>query len=171
MKKWLIGGAIALGALGLVLGGAVYAASTSRAAREVGTAAFRRMGERMRATRPMQDGRMRLAGELHDYVFESLAEALNLSAEDLETRLAGGEALTEIAEAQGVPQDGQQAVLEAAWSSALQAAVEDGVLTQEQADAVKDHPGAARMFGAAWARRGWSDPWPQGPMGPGPLGQ
>jgi len=63
-----------------------------------------------------------------------LTEALGMSAEDLHAALADGQTLPEIAEAQGVDWADVEATLLSAAEEKLAQAVEDGKLTQEQAD-------------------------------------
>ncbi len=71
-------------------------------------------------------------------VFDGAAGALGLTPEELFTELHGGTSLAEIAEAQGVKLETvQQAITAArddARQAAIQQAVEDGKLTQAQAD-------------------------------------
>jgi len=172
MRKWLIGAGIAVAAIGLVLGGAAFAASQAAATvgRETGTSEYRAfMGGRMAGLQQGGMGRLRFGGELHDYVFEALAGSLSLTVEELEAGLADGQVLSEIAVEQGVTEEALPALLEEARSMALAAAVEDRVLTQEQADWMMDHPAALRML--AGMRRGWGDQRFRGPMGWGSFGR
>ena len=71
-------------------------------------------------------------------VFDAAAEALGLSPEGLFSELHGGKTLDEVAEEKGVDleavRDAVQAVRSEAAKEAIQQAVEDGRLTQEQAD-------------------------------------
>lgn len=71
-------------------------------------------------------------------VFDTVAEALQLTPEELFGKLHGGETLADIAEGQGVAlEDVQEAVRAArdvAMQEAIEQAVQDGRLTQEQAD-------------------------------------
>lgn len=150
--KWLIGAGIAVAAIGLVVGGAAFAASSTAApelAREA--AAY--------ALMPMMLGRMGgladdgeapigFRGRLHEYMVEQVAAALNLSVDDLQAKLADGQTLAAVAEGQGVAQEDLADLLKEAWTKALTAAVADGVLTQEQADWMADHPMVLRAAGA-----------------------
>jgi hypothetical protein len=174
MKKWVIGAGIAVVAIGLVLGGAAYAAASAagvKAAREAATSAYRFMGSRMGLAQERAGGRMGFGGQLHEYMFQAVAGSLGLSVADLEASLAEGETLAEVAEAQGVAQDDFDGLLKLAWSNALEAAVEDGTLTQGQADWMQEHPALVRMF-AAGRMRGFSgSDWPRGAMGRGLPGQ
>lgn len=80
-------------------------------------------------------GGPRLAG-LKEAMLNAAAGALNLSADELVTRLRNGETLAAIAQAQGT---NEQAVIDAALAAAktwLDQAVANGTLTQAQADAI-----------------------------------
>lgn len=65
---------------------------------------------------------------------DAAAEALGLTTDELFDALRDGDSLTDIAEAQGVEVDTLVASLVAAAEERITAAVEDGRLTQEQAD-------------------------------------
>ena len=69
---------------------------------------------------------------------DALAEKLGLSLDELQEKLSAGETLSEIAEAQGVDLEEVQEALSAekleAQKANIQQAVEDGKMTQEQAD-------------------------------------
>lgn len=71
-------------------------------------------------------------------VFDAAAEALGLTPEELFTELHAGKSLEEIAEEQGVDieavQDAMNASRTEARRQAIEQAVEDGRITQEQAD-------------------------------------
>jgi len=67
-------------------------------------------------------------------MFDTMAEALGLTPEGLFAELHAGKSLAEVAEAQGVDMDTLQDAMQAARVEAMQQAVEDGTLTQEQAD-------------------------------------
>ena len=171
MKKWLIGAGVAVVAIGLVAGGAALAASRSAGTAARGAAANSQvpfMGGRMGAFQASGMGGPGLGGQLHDYVFQAVAESLSLSVDELEAKLSGGQDLSAISQDQGVAEDELPALLEAARTSALAAAVEGGVLTQEQADWMSQHPGLLRM--AAGARMRGAH-WSRGPMGRYSFGQ
>ena len=78
-------------------------------------------------------------GGMHTLVWESLAEALGLTTDELNAELSSGKTLAQIAEEQGVSQEQLAASLETAVQAGLEQAVADGVLTQEQADAMLAH--------------------------------
>ncbi len=71
-------------------------------------------------------------------LFDAAAEALGLSPEELFSELHAGKTLAEVAEARGVEMEAVQEAIEAARADAMreaiQQAVEDGKISQEQAD-------------------------------------
>lgn len=71
-------------------------------------------------------------------MFDAAAEALGLTPEGLFSELHAGQSLSEVAEAQGVDTETLQEAMKAARVEAIQRAVEDGTLTQEQADRMLD---------------------------------
>lgn len=73
-------------------------------------------------------------GPMHTYMVEAVAEKLGLKAEDVQSRLAAGETLWQIASSTGLSDDLVRTALQEAHDVALQKAVEAGVLTQAQAD-------------------------------------
>ncbi len=95
-------------------------------------------------------------------MLDAAAGALNLSADDLVTRLRNGETLAAIAQAQGTT---EQAVIDAALAAArtqLDQAVANGTLTQAQADAIYSElqsRGAdiLTLRGRGHGPRGWRD--------------
>jgi len=100
-----------------------------------------------------------LSGTLHDYMIAAYADALNLSVDVIDTRLAAGETLSEIAISTGLSIDEFQALAADARTSAIAAALADGVITQAQADWLTARIGGARGrdmmgMGAAGFARG-----------------
>ena len=91
------------------------------------------------------------AGLLHEQVVASLAEAFGMTPETLQARLDGGETLWQVAETLGWTGEQLQTAMVEARSAALQRAVADGLLTQEQAD---------------WMGQRMNQGWPEG-YGPG----
>jgi uncharacterized membrane protein len=77
-------------------------------------------------------------------MFDTAAEALELTPEELFAELHAGKGLDEIAEAKGVDvqtvYDAMSAARGEAMQQALQQAVEDGRITQEQADQMIERP-------------------------------
>jgi len=88
-------------------------------------------------------------GILHDALIAAYAGKRAISVDDLNARLAEGETLAEIAFAQGLSVDEFVALKAEARSQAIDQAITDGTLTQEQADWMKQ-----RSAGAAAGGRG-----------------
>ncbi len=86
---------------------------------------------------------------LHEYMTNALADAFGLTPEELQTMQDNGTTLWDYAAEQGMTIADFQAKMEAARSTALEQAVADGVITQEQADWMSSHgPGhEGRGFG------------------------
>jgi hypothetical protein len=100
-------------------------------------------------------------------MFDTAAEALGLTPEELFAELHAGKTLDEIAEAQGVEMEAVQDALKAArgeaMRQAIEQAVEDGKMSQEQADWMLEglEQGFAPMgrgFGRGRGRGGCSCP-------------
>ncbi len=97
-------------------------------------------------------------------MFDTVADALGLTPEELFAQLHAGETLEEIAEAQGVEleevYDAIDAARAEAMREAIQQAVEDGRTTQEQADWLLEgleqgfFPMMGRSFGSDHGMRG-----------------
>lgn len=80
-----------------------------------------------------------LEDPLHDTMLDAMAEVLGIPAADLEARLANGETFYQIALDQGIAAGDIPALMQTARSQAISAALEDGVITQEQADWMQAH--------------------------------
>jgi hypothetical protein len=78
-------------------------------------------------------------GVMHDYMITAFAASVDLTSEQVETRLADGETLKEIAIAQGITEDQLPDLITQVRQAALDQAVADGVLTQAQADLMLEH--------------------------------
>jgi uncharacterized protein (DUF433 family) len=78
-------------------------------------------------------------GPMHTYMVDAIAEKLGLTSEDVQSRLAAGETMWQIASSTGLSDDQVRTALEEAHDSALDKAVEAGLLTQEQADWMDQH--------------------------------
>jgi hypothetical protein len=76
-------------------------------------------------------------GLLHDGMIAAYAEALNISVDDLNARLANGETMAQIASSAGLTADQFLSLMNDARSQAIDQAVSDGTLTQTQADWMK----------------------------------
>ncbi|UCD98760.1 MAG: hypothetical protein JSV42_17725 [Chloroflexota bacterium] len=73
-------------------------------------------------------------GPYHDLMIEAFAEALGLSPEEVQNRHNSGEMMWQIAQSEGFSSAEFNALMLKARSEMLSKAVEDGLLTQEQAD-------------------------------------
>jgi hypothetical protein len=73
-------------------------------------------------------------GPMHTYVVEAFAAELDLSVEEVNTRLLNGETMYQIALAEGIAEDQVAALLTKVHTAAFDEAVAAGALTQEQAD-------------------------------------
>jgi uncharacterized protein YidB (DUF937 family) len=87
----------------------------------------------------------------HDEMEQAVADALNITIEDLETARAEGQRLFEIAEEQGLDPEQVQEALETAREEIVDQAVADGVLTEEQAERMS---GFGPGFGGPGGRGG-----------------
>ena len=114
-------------------------------------------------------------GPMHTYMVEAMAKQLNLTVEDLQTRIQNGETPYEIAKAQGLTDEQIQEVMSKVHDEALAAAVAAGVLTQEQADWMDQHMeqmwqnggfGAGPCHGGTGAGRGPAGRWNNQPSQP-----
>jgi hypothetical protein len=116
---------------------------------------------------------MQGGGLLHAYMVAAFAEKLDLGVEDVNARILAGETMYDIAIAEGVHPEQLPALMTEVRSSALNAAVKDGVITQEQADWMSSHgfgrggrgPGNCPMQNGQGARFD-----PQSGFGPGMMG-
>ncbi|MCU0488636.1 MAG: hypothetical protein MUE67_06770 [Anaerolineales bacterium] len=95
-------------------------------ARQAGKASFRQG----RITGQLQA----MAGPLHEYKVQAMAEALGLTVDQVEERLAAGETMWQIAQAQGITLEAFQTKMVEAAKNAINLALADGKITQAQAD-------------------------------------
>ena len=79
------------------------------------------------------------SGALHTPMWTGLAEAIGLTPDALNTQLAGGQTLTQIAEAHGVTPAELTAALETSVKAGLDQAVAEETYTQAQADQMLSH--------------------------------
>ncbi len=92
-------------------------------------------------------------GFMHDYMLSAFADAIGLTQQQVQERLANGETMVEIATAQGTTQDALPALITQVRTAALDQAVADGVITRAQADIMLQHmdeymgPGFGPGFG------------------------
>ena len=73
-------------------------------------------------------------GPMHEYMEEAMAKALGISQADLETALASGKTMWQVAEEKGLTLEQFQKVMLDARQEAFKQMVADGVITQVQAD-------------------------------------
>lgn len=104
-------------------------------------------GRGMRGNTAMGDG------ILHDAMVAVYAQELGVSVEDLNARLNNGETISQIAAEKGLTAEQFSALMTDARSQAIDQAVAEGTLTQEQADWLKTR-GAQMNSGTAGIRGG-----------------
>lgn len=73
-------------------------------------------------------------GPVHEYMVAAIAEALGMTIEDLQAELESGKTMWDVAKEQGLTSEQFGELMVDARTSALNQAVEDGVVTREQAD-------------------------------------
>ncbi len=78
-------------------------------------------------------------GILHDAMVVYFAEKLNLPVDGINSRLANGETMAQIAYSTGLTVDQFRTLMVDARNQAIDQAVKDGTLTQTQADWMKQH--------------------------------
>lgn len=96
-------------------------------------------------------------GVLHDYMVAAFAEKLGVSVDVLNERLANGEHVVDIALEQGLTIDEFRSLMLDARTQAVEQALAEGVITQEQADWMKSHGGGmagGRVGGMRGGMRG-----------------
>ena len=143
MKKILLIGSLVV--VGILIFGAVGIASAQ-------TLLPRLMGSRMAAdftsrsgmmssqsTGMMAGGRGGMMGQagsglLHDYMIAGFAEAFGLDVADLQARIDGGETMYDVAVSLGYTQEQFTELMVTVRTDAINQALADGVITQEQAD-------------------------------------
>jgi hypothetical protein len=74
------------------------------------------------------------SGLLHDYMIAGFAEAFGMSVEDLQARIDAGETMFDVATSLGMTQEQFTELMVTVRSDAINQALADGVITQEQAD-------------------------------------
>ena len=102
-------------------------------------------------------------GYLHTYMVAAFAEQLGLTVEEVNARLAAGETMYDIAIASGVAREDFAALMIEVRTQALSAAVEAGVMTQEQAEWMH-----SRGFGRGGYGSGGCPMQSDGTTGPNP---
>ena len=151
MKKTILIVALVVLALGVLGVGAAFA--------QDGTPPFSGHGLMM------QNGG---TGVLHTFMTIEFAKQLDLNVNDVNTRLAAGETMYDIAISAGITAEEFPSVMTEVRSNALDAAVKANVITQAQADWMK-----SRGFGQGGMGYGnctGTGPQGQGGRGPGMMG-
>lgn len=99
---------------------------------------------------PMYGHGLGFLGEYRDIMHEALAEALDLSVEELVAAREDGTTLFELAEQQGVEMETLWSVMDDARAEMIDQALADGVITEEQADWMSERggPGPGHHFGS-----------------------
>lgn len=165
MKKliWITAGILAIAVLALSLSSPVLAADPAQGGPWNGGQGGRGRG----FVDQDQDGicdisgnapremNINLDGALKDYLHEPLADALGISPEELTLRRESGETLADIAADLGFDLAEIREIFSEVRSEALDSAVDDGILTQEEADWLSSRgrgnpagaPGAGRFNG------------------------
>jgi hypothetical protein len=153
MKKLVISIAVlAVVAAALATAGFVYAQSTNPQGPTPGT------GYGMMGGRGMRGGMMGgygstnvdQAGPMHDDMVAAFAAKLGLTVDEINTRLAKGETMYQIAASKGLSSDEIRSLMLDARNQALDQAVKDSTLTQAQADWMKQH--SAGMMSGGYGR-------------------
>ncbi|MFZ6028572.1 MAG: hypothetical protein ACOYYS_12720 [Chloroflexota bacterium] len=109
------------------------------------------LAERRLAGRPTHAGGA--DSPLRDYMQAALADAFGLTVDELDALEADGKTLKDVAIEQDLSVADYKAKKEAARQAALEQAVADGAITQEQADAMQNHTGMG-CGGKGGGRRG-----------------
>jgi len=148
MKKFLAV-AFAVIAITLVVGsGSVFAQSTNPPTAD-DTPSYFGMGRQ--GGRGMMGGGLYIQngteGPMHDAMIEVFSDQLGLSVDEINTALAEGKTLGEIALEQGLTVEEFQAIMLEARDTTLENAVAEGLITEEQADWMSER--GSRMMGGA----------------------
>lgn len=88
-------------------------------------------------------------GFMHDDMLAALADGLGMTTEELQARLDDGDTLPQIAEDQGLTQDELVTLIDQARETALDNAVANGTLTEEQAQRMEERMDQ-RRGGMCW---------------------
>ncbi|MEN6410901.1 MAG: hypothetical protein ABFD44_14455 [Anaerolineaceae bacterium] len=166
MKKFLIALAV-VGVVVAALGtaGVVYAQTQTPPQTQDGTWGYGMMGGRgmmggwntgNTAPRGPMVGADGTTGWLHDEMVAAFAEKLGMTVEEVEQKLAEGVSMAALAQEKGMTQDEFITLMKDVRSAALAAAVENGDLTQEQADRLSQRMGGANGARGRGAGAGWS---------------
>jgi len=110
-------------------------------------------------------------GPVHTYMVEVFAEQVGLTVDEVNDRLANGDSMWDIAQDQGFTGEEVQDLMVKVHNEALEKAVAGGVLTQEQAEWMKQHmsqrlengfgPGSCHGGGGMMGGGSWRQPAPE----------
>jgi hypothetical protein len=149
MKKWLLIGGIAfVVVLGVALvSGAFFAGQWVARAQAPTETPF---GFGHRGGGWMMGGDSEIHDAMQTAMHTAVAEKLGLTVEELDAQIAEGKTAWQIAQEKGLTDEEITTLMSDARTTALTQLVSDGVLTQEQADAMAQH-GIGRMGGRGGA--------------------
>jgi hypothetical protein len=102
-------------------------------------------------------------GDLHEYMIESMAEALGLTEDELEAHLESGERMYEVAISLGLSQEEFFEAMTEARDAAMEQAYTDGVLSEEQYEFFLNRGQGTGQFGGGMGHHGGG----RGPRGGG----
>jgi len=148
MKK-IVKSIVILAVLAVAVGsaGAVFAQTSSNNAAPSADARAGRGGFGRGGGLMDQDMRLSLDGVLHDALVAAYAEALGLPVDEIEARLEDGETMADIATSTGLTVEEFKTLMDEILQQVVDQAVEDGLLTEEQAEWFLAR--GSRMFGGA----------------------
>jgi hypothetical protein len=148
MKKIMIGmvvGFVLVAVLGIA--GYVYAQTvTPPAPQGRGSGYGMWFGRGMRAAAGADQKFEPGSGFMHDEMVAAFAEKLGMSVQDLDDRLDKGETMAQVASSKGLSADQFTTLMTEARTEALDQAVKNGKITQDQADWMKQR-GPGQMGG------------------------
>jgi hypothetical protein len=130
-KIWIIVGVLGVAALALGAAGLAYAQSETPPPFMNPGYGPGMMGGRVRHGGGLANGEESL---YHESMLESFAEALGIAIDQLEARLESGEMMWQIAEEEGVSEEEIFDIVQQGRQAMVEQAVEDGILSQEQAE-------------------------------------
>ncbi len=100
--------------------------------------------------RVLEQNQLQLEDELlHDEIIAAFADALGLTADEINSRLDAGETLMQIVISTDLDFDTARALIDDVHAQVLEQAVLDGIITQEQADWKLSRLGGQAYMGAA----------------------
>ncbi len=129
-KIWTIVGLLGVATLTLGVAGLAFAQSETPPFMNSGYGPGM-MGSRGRHGGGLINGE---EGPLHELMLESFSEAIGIAVEKLEARIESGETMWQIAVSEGVSEEEISDFMQQGRKAMVEQAVEDGKLSQEQAD-------------------------------------